>query len=237
MAEDQEKEEASFVEEVQTAEFELQKEEREDELVVATLLSAGGGSVQDARALVAAALLELEATDDESRKARIHHSLGLIIEHRLSDPRRALYHYLEALRLAPASLSAIRSARRLFWSRQNWTMVLTLIDAELGLVSSPVRGARLLLEKGWILEEWLVSSDKAQQAYLEALQKDPSNRQVLARLRQIVFGGLAKLLPVGAFLLDCSQPALDPGQFGAQPGGQLGQILAAPLGLFELEGS
>ena len=50
MAEDQEKEEASFVEEVQTAEFELQKEEREDELVVATLLSAGGGSASGRRA-------------------------------------------------------------------------------------------------------------------------------------------------------------------------------------------
>jgi tetratricopeptide (TPR) repeat protein len=185
MAEDQEKEEASFVEEVQTDEFLLPKEEREDELVVATLLSAGGGSVQDSRALVAAALRELEAVDDDGRKARLHHSLGLIIEHRLGDPRRALHHYLEALRLAPTSLSAIRSARRLFWSRQNWTMVLTLIDSELGLVSNPARSARLLLEKGWILEEWLVSSDKAQQAYLEALQKDPSNRQVLARLRML----------------------------------------------------
>jgi tetratricopeptide (TPR) repeat protein len=176
-----------LVEEIQTAEFQLPaKDDREDELVVATILSSPGGSVQqEARTLVAAAVRELEATEDESRKARIHHSLGLIIQNRLGDPRRALNHFMEAYRLAPTNLAAIRSARRAFWARQNWTMVLSLLDAELGLVSSPTRAARLLLEKGWLLEEWLVSADKAKEAYLEALSKDPSNRQVLVRLRAL----------------------------------------------------
>jgi len=174
----------SLVEEIQTAEFTLP--EKHDELVVATILASPADGIQDARALTIAALRELEASgDDDARRARIHLALGQIIEHRLDDHRRAAHHYLEAARLAPSNLAAIRAARRLFWRTQNWSMVVKLLDEELGLVSAPPARARLLLLKGRIFEDWLLSSERAQGFYEEAIKLDPSSRPLLLRLRRL----------------------------------------------------
>jgi tetratricopeptide (TPR) repeat protein len=177
----------SFVEEIQTAEFTLPEKpaDREGELV-ATILASTTDGVQDARALTIAALRELEASgEDDARRARIHLALGQIIEQRLDDHRRAAHHYLEAARLAPSNLAAIRASRRLFWRNQNWSMVVQLLDKELGLVSAPPARARLLFFKGRVFEEWLLSSERAQACYEEALKLDPSNRPLLLRLRRL----------------------------------------------------
>lgn len=139
------------------------------------------------RELVAATLRQLQAVEsDDTSKSRLHHTLGLILEHRLGDVRRALNHYLEARRLSPSNLAAIRSARRLFLSRQNWTMVLELLDDELSMTSTPARAARLLLQKGRIYEHWLASTDLAIEAYAEALRYDPGNRQAMGLTKSLM---------------------------------------------------
>jgi tetratricopeptide (TPR) repeat protein len=177
----------ALVEEIKTAEFVVPiRRELEDELEAATVMAPLEEGSNQVRRLVAAALKELEAsTGDSGRRARIHLSLGLIIERRLGDVRRAIQHYLEAHRLAPSNLAAIRSARRVFWTRQNWTMVLALLDEELALTSHPGQAARLLYEKARICEEWLANTDGAIAALTDALKQEPGNRQVLLRLRRI----------------------------------------------------
>jgi tetratricopeptide (TPR) repeat protein len=176
----------SLVDEIKTAEFVVPtKRDLDEELVLPTVSSLPGAG-QEARALVAAALQELEATaGDDSRKGRIHLSLGLIIEQRLGDVRRAVSHYLEAYRLAPTNLAVVRSLRRVFWTRQNWSMVLKLLDDELALTANPGQAARLQLQRGRIFESWLANTEAAVEAYREALKHDPGNRQALYRLRQI----------------------------------------------------
>jgi cellulose synthase operon protein C len=177
-----------LVEEVQTAEFTLPpKRAGEDDPLVPTLLSGAQDRMQETRQLIVAALRELEASgDDDRRRARIHHTLGLLIEHRLGDRRRAANHYLEACRLAPGFLAAIRSARRLFWAHQNWSMVLRLLDEELAAISSPVRSAQLLFQKGRIFEERLLNSTRAREHYEQVLKLEPGHRQALIRLRRLL---------------------------------------------------
>jgi len=176
----------SSVEEIQTTEFTLPTR-TDDEQAIGTILSPPQDRVQETRQLILAAMRELEASgDDDRRRSRIHHTLGLLIEHRLGDARRAASHYLEACRLAPGFLAAIRSARRLFWAKQNWTMVLKLLDEELGAVASPTRRAALLLQKGRVFEERLLSSDRGRELYAAALKLDPANRPALYRLRRLL---------------------------------------------------
>ncbi len=193
----------TFVSNIQPMDEDLQQdsdptdEMETDELIVSTppqkqdldevgfRPASSSDQFQQARELVTAATWELEAAQDEKKKASIHFSLGLIIEHRLSDSRRAIEHYLEAWRLEPRHLAAIQAARRLFRGRHNWTMVLELLEAEITLTTAPAHLAELLLQQGRVFEEWLASSEKAKELYLEALKHDPGNRKLLFRLRQL----------------------------------------------------
>jgi tetratricopeptide (TPR) repeat protein len=186
MAEDQPRDDL-LVEEIKTSEFVLPtRHDLDDDLVVPTVMTPVDEGAGGAKQLVAATLRELEASEgDTGRQARLHLSVGLIIERRLGDVRRAIHHYMEAHRLAPSNIGAIRCARRLFRARQNWTMVLTLLDDELALTSSAEAAARLLYDKARVLEEWLANTDAAVAALEEALRRDPGNRRVLLRLRRI----------------------------------------------------
>jgi len=173
--------------EIKTSEFVLPvRDHLDDDLVVPTVMTPVDEGAGGAKRLVMAALKELEASEgDPGRQARLHLALGLIIERRLGDVRRAIHHYLEAHRLAPSNLGAIRAARRLFWTRQNWTMVLSLLDDELALTSNPSEAARLFYDRARILEEWLANTDGAITNLKDALKRDPGNRAALLKLRRI----------------------------------------------------
>lgn len=186
MADDLEREQF-LSEEIKTSEFVVPNQPVTDEqLVVPTIMSAMPESSQETRDLIDAAHRELDASEgDAARQGRIHLSLGMIIERRLGDARRAMHHYAEANRLVPTNLAGIRALRRGYHSRHNWTMVLALLDEELGQTPDPSAAAGLLLQKARIFEKWLANTDAAVEASRQALQREPGNREALHRLRRI----------------------------------------------------
>jgi tetratricopeptide (TPR) repeat protein len=223
------------VDELQTAEFTVPEGTAEaEELTASAQAPRALDSAPETRALIAAAVRELAAPgNDDRRKAAIHHSLGLLIENRLGDVRQAAAHYEEACRLAPGTVVALRSARRTCWSRQNWAMVLRLLDDERGRISNPARAATLLLQKGRIHEDWLVSMEEAEECYREALRLDASNRQVLYRLRRLLwrkqdYPGLIDICRrAAATTRDRKYRGLLLGEMGRILDGKLGEVDAA----------
>jgi cellulose synthase operon protein C len=155
--------------------------------VAITPLDKPPDPAQMALELLGAALRELSAPgQDDKRRAQLHHHIGVVVEQGLVDPRRALAHYLEAYRLAPTDAGVLHSLRRLAFFLESWALVLELLDAELRLAPSPPRLARLLLQKGRVLEERLANPRAARAAYEDGLAKDPGNRELLLRLRRLV---------------------------------------------------
>ncbi|MCA9670227.1 MAG: tetratricopeptide repeat protein [Myxococcales bacterium] len=142
-------------------------------------------AAHEMRELAAAARRELDATDDDGKRARIHRALGVLFEQRVGDQRRALRHYQEAYRIDPEDLVAIQGARRIFWTRENWTMVLSLLDAEVRLCASERRAADLLCVRGQVYAERLANHEAARGAFQAALERDAGAIFALVQLRGI----------------------------------------------------
>ena len=140
----------------------------------------------EARSLILAAQHQLDSAADPASRARLHHQLALLLECRLGDFNSALLHHQAAWELQPTDLVHLRGLRALCEALQSWTSVLSLIEAELELRSDPVASARLLAEKGEILQEWLANDGLAVVAYQAALQRDPGNSHALHRLRSLL---------------------------------------------------
>ncbi|MCC6747696.1 MAG: tetratricopeptide repeat protein [Deltaproteobacteria bacterium] len=184
-ATDDEEDQYGPVADMVTAEFVLpEPEEEEGPLVVATVFEPRTDVAHEARRLVLDAQRELAAAD-EAQQARLHLELGVIYEQQLHDQRRAIHHYQQAYRLAGENVASLRAARQVFAARQNWAMVLTLLDAELHLAGTPAALAQLQWQKGRIYEDWLGNGEAAIRCYVEALHADPGQPHALHRLRSL----------------------------------------------------
>ncbi|MCK5797684.1 MAG: hypothetical protein KAI47_10900, partial [Deltaproteobacteria bacterium] len=151
-----------------------------------TILPAFDAS-HDARKLVREAQRELDATQDHPREAaRLNHDVALVFDERLDDFHRGLLSYQRAQELDPTNRAYMSAARVCYRQRENWTMTLALLDAELDVVSDPVERGRLLFDKGLIFEEWLSHGAMAQKLYEEALAAVPGDLEVLHQLRRLL---------------------------------------------------
>ncbi len=162
------------------------EEEEDAESVVPTQLTRLPDVAAESRRLTRVIQRELDAAEDDTARARLLHSLALVIEHRQGDSRRALFHLLEAHRLRPDNLAYLRSLRRALWSRGNWPMVTRLLDAEFNLLKDPARRAMLLVLKGEIARDRLADTAAALEAYLEALRLIPGDPLVLSQARLLL---------------------------------------------------
>ena len=166
-------------------------EEERDSGAVRTELTQPPDVVKQARQLATLIQQELDALEQPRPRARLLHILGLVIEHRQGDRRRAMYHLLEAHRLCPDNISYIRTLRNNLWARSNWPMVAQLADAEFNLLKETSRRAELLSLKAELLMELLGDADGALEAYNEALRLEPEELRLLARTRTLLSHGEA----------------------------------------------
>ena len=121
---------------------------------------------------------------DKLRAARLRYELGRLYEGALGEPSRAAEEYQKAIALAPDHVPAIRGARRVLGSLDQQTDALRLFDAEIRQTRDPKARARLLYEKGQLLEATLGVGARAREAYAEAHQLDGSDVSVLEAIER-----------------------------------------------------
>jgi tetratricopeptide (TPR) repeat protein len=135
----------------------------------------------DTRAVVATCEAELDTVPDPLRAARLHCEIGLAYQ-AAGQLDAAIEHFKKALVGAPDHVVAIRGARCTYLARGDHDAALPLYDAEERLTPHPKRKARLLLQKGRLLEDRLGDPRRARDAYVKALELDPSNASILRAL-------------------------------------------------------
>jgi cellulose synthase operon protein C len=115
----------------------------------------------------------------------------------LSNPRDAAYCYQMAHVENPTSRTPLLGAKRLFWQLGQWSMVVLLIDKEIEIDAEG--RAKLLFEKGQILDAKLGQPDLAKAAYEQSWAEDKGYGPAIESLA-LLFSkvqdhqGLAKLL-------------------------------------------
>jgi len=135
---------------------------------------------------IAAAMREVDAAgDDVVRCSSLHHSLGLIIEQRCEDQRRALHHYLEAQRLTPDCPAVNQTLNRIYAAGRDWNMAVRALAVQPDIFSDGAQKARLLLQQGRLYEDCLDNPAAAAEAYQNGLAQNPDDRQILFRLRRL----------------------------------------------------
>jgi tetratricopeptide (TPR) repeat protein len=126
-------------------------------------------------------LLLSEAKDtcdeDEARGRRLQ--AAALLEDNLGEYDRALEIYNEILEDDPANSAAIHAAGRMYHRLGRWKDLLELHRHELNVDPARPDAAELLFRIGRLNEEHLGQSDEAVEAYMEALQRDPSYRAAL----------------------------------------------------------
>ncbi len=150
---------------------------------------AGGGDVAlgaDARELIEACERELsrKPPPEPARAARLHYEIARLYEGVLAEPARAATHYADALRLSPDHVPSVRGARRTTLAAGEPAQAVPLFDAEIRATADPRTRARLLHEKGRLLEESLGMGDRAREAYLAALELAPDDASILKALER-----------------------------------------------------
>ncbi len=121
---------------------------------------------------------ELSRAPEPLRAARLHYDLGVLLERGELKPARAVEHYCKAAQLRPDHLPSLQAARRALCALGRHAEALPLFDAEQRLHASPAPRARLLYEKGRVLER-LARGDEALSAYREGLALDAHDLDLL----------------------------------------------------------
>jgi tetratricopeptide (TPR) repeat protein len=147
--------------------------------------AAASAAEEEARGRIAALEREARALGNDPAAALLFHEAGLLWEEPLRNPRNAAVAFQAAYKLAPAFVTNIRAARRLFSDVGNWNMVLQLLDAELLSTQEARARAALLLEKATVLEERLSRDADALAAYRQCLELQPSDVATLTQLESV----------------------------------------------------
>jgi tetratricopeptide (TPR) repeat protein len=141
-------------------------------------------SDREPKSLLEGGQAELEAAEgDAELQARLHLAFALVCEQRLQDLHGALFHLQRAHQLQPKDPNILVALRDIYRRRQNWTMVLELLDEHLALEPDDEVRALLLFEKGQILEDWLANPELAKTIFREMLEQEGAGHLVLDRLR------------------------------------------------------
>ncbi|MBN1605066.1 MAG: tetratricopeptide repeat protein [Polyangiaceae bacterium] len=145
---------------------------------------------QQAREVVEACQQELSASwqragVDPYRGARLHYEIARLLEAPLGDLDGAVEHYQKAHALWPEHIPTLRGARRVLTRKGNLQAVLPLFDVEVRRASDPRHKARVLYEKGLLLEHRLGDRQRAREAFRAAVNHDDSNAALLVALERV----------------------------------------------------
>ena len=116
---------------------------------------------------------------DTERTAHLHHALGELYQRMVGDARRAAKHFMAAYELAPDRVSAIVGARQALLAQGKYLDALSLFDAELAQCGAKAQRARLLYQKGRLLETQLKRHPDALAAYEQAILLEGDNLDLL----------------------------------------------------------
>ena len=128
---------------------------------------------------------ELAREQDGPRAGRLHHDLGVLLERAEGKAVRAVEHYRKAAQLCPDHLPSLLDARRCLIALGRQADALPLFDAELRLCSAPQARARVLFDKGRLLER-LARNDDALTAYREGLALDGRDLDLLRAIVRLL---------------------------------------------------
>jgi cellulose synthase operon protein C len=145
---------------------------------------------EQAREVVEACQQELvgswrRAGVDPYRGARLHFEIARLLEVPLGDLDGAAEHYQKAHALWPEHIPTLRGARRVLTRKGNLQAVLPLFDVEVRRASDPRHKARVLYEKGLLLEHRLGDRQRAREAFRAAVNLDDSNAAFLVALERV----------------------------------------------------
>ena len=133
---------------------------------VETALAAARAA--DPTALERLLVAEMKAESDRERKALGQHDLGLHYLRQEKSESKAVRAFATALKLDPTLRPNVWAIRRVFLARQLWPNLLKLLEAQCRLEQDLVRRSEVLVEKGWILQEFLADPTGAKDAFWEA---------------------------------------------------------------------
>jgi tetratricopeptide (TPR) repeat protein len=148
-----------------------------------------------ARALLRVCEQELQQNPEPRRAARLHFEAGRLLEVPLWDFGAAAEHYEAARKLWPEHVPTLRGLRRVQTALGRYSVIPSLLDAEIRNTREPARRALLFYEKGCLHRDYLEDPRGARAAFAAAVELDPSNLSLLkaARLAELSAGGWANL--------------------------------------------
>jgi len=98
---------------------------------------------------------ELKAEPERGRKAVLQHELGHHYLDTMDNESGAVRAFAMALKLDPHLRPNVWAIRRIFVAHQLWPNLLKLLDAQSKFEEDPARLSEVLLEKGWILQDYM----------------------------------------------------------------------------------
>ena len=113
--------------------------------------------------------------------------MARVLESTLDEPAAATQHYQLAHSLNSDHLASIEGARRALIGQRAYQQALPLFDAQVRITADPREKARLLYEKGRLLEDQLSLRKEARAAYAAALDLDKLDATLLKAFERIEF--------------------------------------------------
>ena len=131
------------------------------------------------RAVAESVELELSATTDAAKKARLHKELGdALVQQEGIDPEEPIKAYLAALALDPKQRTALAELEKLCRKHNKWNKLVTAYK-KLGDASTGKDAAVFHFLAGGILEDKVKAADLAQKAYKASLVAGPDDLRIL----------------------------------------------------------
>ncbi|MFT5353714.1 MAG: tetratricopeptide (TPR) repeat protein [Polyangiales bacterium] len=131
---------------------------------------------------------ELERTDGDLRKAKLHAQLGTLYATRLEDPRRASEAFDAALALDPSSFEAARGLGDMAFAKGDAATAAEYYEPLLSRTGDLDKdvAAEICVRTGDAFRD-AGSWDKAQRAYLNARSFAPKDRSILEKVAEVTF--------------------------------------------------
>jgi tetratricopeptide (TPR) repeat protein len=128
---------------------------------------------------------QADIAGDVAEQVRILGKSASIWEEKLGNPQKAIERSEQALRLDGGHLPAVKSLERLYRQEGMWDRLIIVTQHHLSLVSDPRERVALLLAVGEVFWKELQRADRAEAAFLEALEVDPESRDAVAALGRL----------------------------------------------------
>ncbi|MFW6031497.1 MAG: tetratricopeptide repeat protein, partial [Myxococcota bacterium] len=128
-------------------------------------------------------LVDME--EDPADKARTYVQMGDLCEERLGIPDQAPGYYLKALEVDPRSVAALGALERIYRQQQDWQDLLDVLQRKADALEDKERELETRLQIAEVYEIRLDNTDRAIDAYQQALDLDARNLRALKGLERL----------------------------------------------------